>query len=119
MRIPKRNFIGGLLTKHLKHGIFVLGPQTHSRINRENKVGRFNSEVQAKLGAKGGAKRSTRKTAACRANGALSQTRKDSVLQTELGLRGAHEWWHVRRGIRSESCPLCKEAEGRHTPSTA
>jgi len=97
------------MTKFFKRGIFKLGPQEHIRINRENKVGRFNSEVQAKLGAKGGAKKSPAKKAACRINGSKSCARKDSAKQAELGLRGAHSWWHVRRGVKNESCPLCKE----------
>jgi len=105
MRVPKRTYVGGLITKALKHGIFVLGPKEHVRINRENKVGWFNPEVQAALGRKGGAKRSAAKRAACRNNGAQSHSRTDPEKQAERGQHG----WHLRRGIKRSDCRLCKE----------
>jgi len=91
MREPKRGAqLGGLIAKALKRGIHAgEGPKEWVRRNRANKVGWFNSESQAKLGAKGGAKKSQRKTSASRINGANSKTRYDSAKQAELGRKGA------------------------------
>jgi len=124
MRVPKRN--AGLITKALKLGIFAKGPREWARINREKKIGFFDPVVQAKGGRKGGASRSPAKIAAHRKvmndlwddlvfremkrwiNTPYSPWPNLSAAQmTERSDKALHVRWHVQRGVRSESCPLC------------
>jgi hypothetical protein len=122
MRVPKRCYLGGLITKATGRGIFVLGPKEHVRRNREKKIGWFNPAVQAELGKKGGAKKSPAKTAACRKNGALSRSRFDSEKQAERGRCGAKALWGdlvFREMMRWHCTPFSAwEKAARPVPAT-
>lgn len=124
MRVPKRN--AGLITKALKLGIFAKGPREWARINREKKIGFFDPEVQAKGGRIGGASRSPAKIEANRQQ--MRELNHDLVLRemqrwintpyspwpclsagqmTARSKKAMHVRWHVQRGVRSGTCPLC------------
>jgi hypothetical protein len=128
MRVPKRN--AGLIAKALKLGIFAKSPREWARINCDKKIGFFDPQVQAKGGRKGGASRSPAKFAAhrkvmhdlwddlvfremkrwqCTPYSAWPESRTNNPDElSRIRKQAAHNRWHVKRGVRSDSCLLCR-----------
>src|SRR6266849_2958259 len=128
MRVQKRN--AGLITKALGLGIWKLGPKEWARINQENKIGWFDPEVQKRGGTKGGASTKQKSVGIFKPGFDRRANWKDLVYHemmrwhrtpysawsrptpaqmTERSKKTLHIRWHVKRGIRSESCPLCNQ----------
>jgi hypothetical protein len=126
MRVPKRN--AGLITKALRLGIFKLGPKHWADVHRERKNGVFDPEVGRKGGRKGGASTKQKGVGIFKPGFDRRANWKDLVYcemmrwhrtpysawsaptpaqMTERSKKTLHIRWHVKRGIRSESCPLC------------
>jgi hypothetical protein len=130
MRVPKRN--AGLITKALKLGIFAKGPKFWAEVHRERKNGFFSPEVQSKAGKIGGKVTGTQNAELGRgicapgvaqraglASGARTAAKwKDDPVWAEAQrwqrIRAMHLRWHVRRGIRQASCPLCNPRPAYH-----